>query len=195
MKKLIFIILLSTRAIPAGAQYMPCIYQPPSQFRPGMAVYLPDGKGGFSWQVPPQPEPVVVDAFEQVYKLNAGAWWTVTFFIPVAGRCVGSFNAYDDRSDNYKTVMDAAGRYVSVPVRAAGEVEIIVIGDHEMARIKGAISTQSYRAAYSTGRTFGGTIDGSLQPGWYHLVIYNGFSNAAKSVDLKFGGKLPDRKP
>lgn len=110
--------------------------------------------------------------------------------MPVAGTCVGRYSSYDDRSDAFKIVQDAAGQYIRVPVRTAADVEILIITEAEWQRIRGNVSTASYKAAYTTGRTYAGTIAAKLDAGWYRLVVYNGFSLAAKSVDLTFGGKL-----
>lgn len=219
MKKVLLAVVIGVAAVlPALGQFQPCIAvpaRPPEPFKIITAtqpiVNTATGERGFRWiyadgtykdnfpsgQYPPQPtpEPQIIDAFTQIYKLNAGSWTRITFYMPQTGRCVGEFGAYDDRSDQYKVVQDAAGRYIRVPVETKGDIEILIISDREFARIKGNISTSSYSAEYSSGRSYGGTFGVNLEKGWHHLVVYNGYSLAAKSVNLKFGGKLPDSRP
>lgn len=214
MKKLLVTIaIVAGLTFPALAQYMPCVslVAPPAELRVpasvapimntqtgerGVRYVYTDGSSRDDFpSTRPKPEPQLVDAFSEVYKLNALQWWHITFYMPVAGRCLGKFASYDDRSDTYKIVQDAAGRYVRVPVETRGDVEILVITNDEWARIKGAIATSGYRAVYSTGRSYGGTFDVDLTAGWYHLIVYNGFSASAKSVSFTFGGKLPDVRP
>lgn len=196
-------------AFPALAQFQPCIAVPPTveSFRLHTATQQIENTqthergtryifadGTYLDDFPSTRRPAeAVDAFSQTYKINLASWWQIPFYMPVAGRCVGSFDSYDDRSDAFKMVQDAAGRYVRVPV--SGDIEILIVTDQEWARIRGAIGTLSYQAVYSSGRSYGGAFGVDLAPGWYHLVINNSFSNGAKSVNLKFGGKLPDVRP
>jgi hypothetical protein len=198
MKMLLFSsLLLGVLAIPAAAQFTPCLADaqtyPPIDYRsPPPAPVFVNG----TWQFPGRPQPIWQqrEAYSQVYKLNAAAWSYVAFLMPVAGRCVGKFDSYDDRSDAYKVVQDAAGRYIRVPIRTAGNAEIIIVPDREWARIRGQISTSSYFPAFTTGRSFGSTFHADLQAGWYWLVVYNGYSAGAVSVNLSFGGRLPSEE-
>lgn len=120
-----------------------------------------------------------------VYKVTAGGSWVITISMPAAGHCVGSFESYDDRDDLAVIVTDNLGHYIRK--QPAGDIEILFLdATNLVARNAG----RSYAAIWSSGRTFGGTYDVSLNAGNYYVVISNSHSYLApKSVRFTIGEK------
>lgn len=133
----------------------------------------------------PQPE---------FYQLNGGAIWQWSFYMPQKGTCVGAFASTDDSSDIWNLLVGAAAAYAGVkPPTSKGDIQILVISENQWSAFN---RDSSYRAVYSSGRSYGGTFRVELSPGWYRLVISNKHSHlAAKSVAFTFGGSLPSKRP
>lgn len=87
------------------------------------------------------------------YKIKQGNQLVVAISMPVAGRCVGSFDSYDDRDDVAVAVMDAFGKYVRV--QPAGDIEVLVL---DAAGLASRNRNISYAGYYSSGRQFSGTF-------------------------------------
>ena len=155
MKSLILILALATAA---SAQAVPCL------------EWLNN-----SWQ--PRREDTLT------YKITAGGQWTVPVHMPVAGRCVGKFDSYDDRDDLAVTVTDNLGRYIRK--QPQGDIEIIVL---DMFGLELRNKNRSYVAAWTSGRSFGGSFDVPLGAGVWYFVISNKHSYLApKSVTFTLG--------
>lgn len=156
MKTLILIFTLAIAA--AGQQTVPCLTH--------------DGNG---WIVP-------ISADTTTFKVAAGSQYVIPVSMPVAGRCVGSFAAFDDRDDLAVAVTDAARNYVERP---KSDIEIIVL---DTAGLQRRNAGRSYVAYWSSNRSSNGNFDLSLREGVYFFVISNKHSFLArKHVDFTLG--------
>lgn len=178
MKTIFAILILSAAA--AGQSFIPCLENiaapgvNDSVWYPGMAAPMPVHKP--KWETRQTSDTAV-------YKLLGGHAWPVPVSMPAAGRCVGSFAAYDDREDAAVILTEAAGRYI--PQKPAGEIEILLVDPVGFERFK---ANRSFVALWSSGRRVNGSFDISLAPGVYYFIINNRFSMlAAKSVTFTLG--------
>lgn len=196
MKKLIFIILLSsTLVISTGAQVnSPCLIDtnPAPLFAPDRSVALPPG-----WSPPMVIDPARVPAWEPrvafiepAVKLNSGAVYFWPFFMPAAGRCVGAFDSYYDRTDGDELLRAAIGAYTGLPMpKPKGDVEVMILTAAEFREFK---NYRSHATRYSSGKTTGGSFYVDLSPGHYVLLVTNRHDSLAPKVaSVVFGGKMP----
>lgn len=117
------------------------------------------------------------------YKVAAGAYMPIYINMPVNGQCVGSFESYDDRDDLAVIVTDNLGRYIRTQPK--GDIEIMILDIFQFTFFQ---RNGSYIAAYTSGRSFGGTFNAELPAGPYWIVINNRYSMLArKSVTFTLG--------
>lgn len=129
------------------------------------------------------------DAELHTIKLNGGAIWSMSFYMPFEGTCAGTFASHNDRSDAWA----AAQKHYGLGDRS-GDVEIMILDAQEFEDFCGF---GSHTAHYSSDRSAGGTFTVKLAPGWYKLVVNNrGSLLAGKGVKLTFGepGSPPSAK-
>lgn len=162
MKTLILIFTLAIAA--AGQQTVPCLTH--------------DGNG---WIVPFAADPTS-------FKIQAGGEYPIPVSMPVVGRCVGSFAAFDDRDDLAVAVTNAASKYIP-PVK--GDIEILVLDTAGLARRNAG---QSYVNYWNSGRSTGGWFDVPLNAGVYFFVISNKHSYLARKTVLFSLGQRPPVK-
>ena len=117
------------------------------------------------------------------YKIVAGGQWAVPVSMPVNGRCVGSFESYDDRDDLAVVVTDNLGRYIRK--QPQGDIEILVLDPFGLELRN---KNRSYITTWTSGRSFGGSFDVPLAAGVWFFVISNRHSYLApKSVTFTLG--------
>lgn len=164
MKTIILIFTLAIAA--AGQQTVSCLTH--------------DGNG---WIVP-------LSAAATPFKIQAGGQYVVPVSMPVAGRCVGSFAAFDDRDDLAVAVTNAASKYIP-PVKS--DIEILVL---DTAGLQRRNADQSYVNYWTSGRSIGGWFDIQLNAGVYFFVISNKHSYLArKTVLFSLGERPPAKRP
>lgn len=166
MKTLILSLVLFVGTA-AGQAAIPCLVNT-ARFDP--LRYTPP-----VWELPP--------ASTRNFKIQPGGQWMLPIWMPVAGRCVGSFDSYDDRDDVAVAVMDAFGKYIRV--QPAGDIEVLFL---DRVSLDLRLANRSHSNYYSSGRQFSGSFAVDLPPGMSYLLLSNKHSFAApKSVNLTLG--------
>lgn len=117
-------------------------------------------------------------------KLNGGGQWSQFFYVPRPGRCIGTFNAYNDNDDASELIYDVIlGRYIRR--KPPGDIEILIYDEFNY-RLR--LQNRNHVALYSSGRETSGNIDVMLPAGRLVIVVSNMHSYLVrKSVSLSLG--------
>lgn len=186
--KTLFVILVCAIAASAQQQYIPCLADTaPPGLNDTMTIY-----GGYKVAVhTPIWGPKPADTAH--YKIGYSNYMALAVYMPVAGTCSGSFEAYDDRNEASVIAMDALGNYIKTPIRVAGDIEIVIVDENGFAAFA---RRRQYVAYHTTGRAAAGDFDVRLPAGYYRIIINNTYSNGSKSVKLTLGrGDAPPETP
>lgn len=128
-------------------------------------------------------------AFSQTLNVANGDALHYDIVMPVAGRCVGAFTAYDASDDLNRTAANVLGKWVDRP---KGDIEVLIMDEMQFALwLKG----RSNAAFYQSRPQLSGRFAVDLPIGNYKLVLSNRHSKfAPKTVDLILG-QLRRKRP
>lgn len=129
-----------------------------------------------------------VPPIDRKVNLTTGGVWQYDLFMPVSGRCVGAFTAYDASDDLNRTAANVLSKYVDRP---KGDIEVLILDYFQYAAwLKG----RSNSPLYSSRPQLSGRFAVDLDAGYYKLVLSNRHSKfAPKTVDLMIGWPPPKR--